>query len=357
MNPLHVIEAVLLALICVISFIGNLCLFIIVYTGRRDLRTISNTFLLNLALADLIVTVINMPITVVTILIDKQWFSHNACVGLGFTNIISFIGSVMSLALMAINRYFFIVHWKEYSSIFNRKNACLSIIILWVITIVISTPPLIGWSRYSYIPGKSYCFVDWRADAYYMYFMLGICFFGPLTTMIFCYTKILRFTGRVKRNLVGTEQEIKQAFVNTNNPHLRLLKSRVSSEEAKLTNTLLIVVSAFLISWSPFAITMFFDVYAETALPRVVDMGSLLFGYLNSMCNPIIYAARCNRFKKGYITLFFKCFRCVKRERVTIIPPRDALSNNDNTGNSASENSCKTASKIKAYFPRKSLSS
>ena len=324
MNPMHVIEAVVLSLICAISLIGNLCMFIIVFTGGRDLRTVSNAFLLNLAFADLIVTIINMPLTAVTVLVNKQWFSHNACVVLGFTNIISFIGSVMSLALLAINRYSFIVHWMEYASIFNRKKACLSIIILWVITILLAIPPLIGWSRYSYIPGKSYCFVDWRADAYYMYFMLSICFFGPLSTMIFCYTKILRFTGAVKRNLVTTEPKIKQAFVQSDK-HLRLLKSRVSPEEAKLTNTLLIVVSAFLISWAPFAITMFFDVYAVTALPRVVDMGSLLLGYLNSMCNPIIYAARNRRFKKGYLMLFFKSFPCAKRDRVTMVTEYGAV--------------------------------
>lgn len=319
MDTAAVMESVVLSLICVISLTGNLSLFLIVFYGNKNLRTVSNAFMLNLAFADVIVSIINMPITVATTIAEKQWFSHGVCVVLGFTNIISFIGSVMSLALMAINRYFYIVHWKKYTAIFNKKRACVSVLILWLITVLIAMPPLIGWSSYSFIPGKSYCFVDWQADAYYMYFMLSICFFGPLVTMIFCYSKILKFTGKVKRRIINAEHGVTHAFGQGDKRHDWLFKSRLSPEEVKLTNTLLIVVSAFLICWTPFAITMFFDVYSSKPLPRAIDMGSLLLGYLNSMCNPIIYAARNRQFKNGFIDLFSHCFPCFKKHRETTI--------------------------------------
>ena len=159
MNAFQVVEATVLVMICVISVVGNVSLFVVVFTGGKDLRTVSNGLMLNLAFADAIVSVINMPVTVATILVNEQWFNHSACVALGFINIVSFIGSVMSLALIAVNRYCFIVHWKKYGSIFTWTKAIFSVVLMWLITLLIAMPPLIGWSRYSYIPGKSYCFV------------------------------------------------------------------------------------------------------------------------------------------------------------------------------------------------------
>ena len=85
-------------------------------------------------------------------------------------------------------------------------------------------------------------------------------------------------------------------------------KSRISPEETKLTITLIFVVFLFVICWGPFAVTMFFDVYYQRPLPRAVEMISLLLGYLNSMCNPILYGLRNSAFKQGFRSLFTRCF-------------------------------------------------
>ena len=42
-------------------------------------------------------------------------------------------------------------------------------------------------------------------------------------------------------------------------------------------------------------------------MPRAVEMISLLLGYLNSMCNPILYGLRNSTFKKGLRDLYARC--------------------------------------------------
>ena len=66
------------------------------------------------------------------------------------------------------------------------------------------SPPLLGWAEYRFIPGKSYCFVYWPSDVYYMYFMITVCFFGPLSIMTFSYCNVLRFTKNLKRRIAAT---------------------------------------------------------------------------------------------------------------------------------------------------------
>ena len=310
-----IIEASILVFICTASILGNISLFF-VFTRRKNLRTISNGFLLNLAFADLLVSVLNMPITVVTI-VEQRWiFGDNACVLLGFTTMLSFVSSVMSLAMIAINRYYYVVQWKTYPASFTPKKSILFAGVVWLISLLLSLPPLLGWAEYRYIPGKSYCFVSWPSDVYYMYFMLTICFFGPLTIMCLSYFNILKFTREAKRRVdqhrdIKTQQEKQTKQENEICSYERSKRRfRMTQEEIKITNTLLIVVACFMACWAPFAITMFIDVYYPHPLPRAIDIGTLLLGYANSMCNPVVYGIRNQAFRSELVRLVTGCSDC-----------------------------------------------
>ena len=321
-----IIEAFILVIICVVSIFGNITLFVI-FTRRKILRTIANGFLLNLAFADLLVSVLNMPITVVTIVKQRWIFGEFACVLLGFTTMLSFVSSVMSLAMIAINRYYYVVQWKTYPSIFTPRRSVLFAGIVWLLSLLLSIPPLFGWAEYRYITGKSYCFVFWPSDVYYMYFMLTICFFGPLTVMSLSYFNILRFTREAKRRVdqhkdsvitqqqIQTRQESESYFFERNKRRFRM-----TQEEVKITNTLLIVVACFMACWAPFAMTMFFDVYYSCQLPRVVDISTLLLGYANSMCNPIVYGVRNQAVRSELVRLVTQCHcPCVNSNKVSVL--------------------------------------
>ncbi|XP_063965253.1 alpha-2B adrenergic receptor-like [Lytechinus pictus] len=79
-------------------------------------------------------------------------------------------------------------------------------------------------------------------------------------------------------------------------------EKRRKEEELKLTKSFLVVIFVFILCWFPFCITMFWSVFSkrDNAVPRPVDMGTLLLGYLNSCCNPIIYGVMNKRFRAGY---------------------------------------------------------
>ena len=293
-----------------------------------------------------------MPVTVVTIIKQRWVFGHTACVALGFFTILA---SNMSLGMIDINRYFYIVKWNTYTNTFSKRKALFYGVAVWVVSISLASPPLFGWSEYRFIPGKSYCFVYWPSNVYYMYFMITICFFGPLSVMAYSYYNILTFRRDTKRKvelarnnltcppprqettlsdkmqnnnpgiieLNCNEAETPQMNTqNNDNPYIieldcneaekpkernvksKSLQYQVTSEEARMTNTLLLAVALFMICWAPFAITMFFDVYNPRPLPRAVDIISLLLGYLNSMCNPILYGVRNSKFRQEFLNLY-----------------------------------------------------
>ena len=120
-------EASILVIIATVALIGNIGLWIVVLSNKR-LRTRSNVFILALSGADILVSGTNMPITVYTLISGTWQLSQTACVASGFITMITFIASVMFLAVISINRYLLICkpHW--FNALSTRRNVIIIVV-------------------------------------------------------------------------------------------------------------------------------------------------------------------------------------------------------------------------------------
>ena len=77
-------------------------------------------------------------------------------------------------------------------------------------------------------------------------------------------------------------------------------------EEHRLAMSLIVVVIVFVICWLPFCISMLLMIFAKEPVEREFHMFTLVVGYANSCCNPIIYGLMNKRFASGFKDLY--CF-------------------------------------------------
>nr|XP_006812026.1 PREDICTED: somatostatin receptor type 3-like [Saccoglossus kowalevskii] len=184
---------------------------------------------------------------------------------------------------------------------------------------VLASPPLAGWSVYSYLPGQSFCFCSWKSSESYTFFMVGVCFGGPCSVMAFCYVQIMREVRRSRRRISSedpsSDDDIQlkvstiagAVYSHKISIAQRKRRQRRHEEDVKLTFSFLVVITLFVISWMPFCATMFWSIYSSTPVPRPIDMATLLLGYFNSCCNPIVYGLMNKRYRWGYKRLFKNC--------------------------------------------------
>lgn len=119
-------EGVFLTLICIGAFIGNLSIWIIICKSK-DLRTVTNAFILSLTTADLLVAFINMPVTILTIFFGDWIMEDKECIIFGFINMFTLVLSVMSLCNISINRYIMVCKPIHFKTIYTKRNACIMI--------------------------------------------------------------------------------------------------------------------------------------------------------------------------------------------------------------------------------------
>nr|QBL02578.1 biogenic amine-like GPCR [Tripedalia cystophora] len=224
--------------------VGNCFVFIAVLWDNK-LRSKSNAFILCLSAADLLVAIFNIPLTIASVL-HPTWRSMDSriCQFSGFFEMLFLVASVQSLSIIGINRFYYVVHWKRYHERFTNIRVTLIIIGVWALSVLLCTPPLLGWSRYGYKATKNHCFVVWRSDAAYTYFMVLTCFMGPIFAMGICYYRIFKFNRERKKNKFSWLQRKPSTIeIKDNLPVQTKEKAKFSIQRGFKTNFVLEVSS------------------------------------------------------------------------------------------------------------------
>ncbi|XP_016950859.1 octopamine receptor [Drosophila biarmipes] len=186
--PKSLAVAVFLVLILV-TVVGNTLVILAVLTTRR-LRTVTNCFVMNLAITDWLVGTCVMPPSVVLYITGTWRFGWILCDIWISLDILLCTGSILSLCAISLDRYLAVTQPLTYSKKRRSKRlALLMILVVWITALSITCPPYLGW----YEAGRHQAeFVDCRYNqnkGYVVFSAMG-SFFIPLTVMLYVYVKI-----------------------------------------------------------------------------------------------------------------------------------------------------------------------
>lgn len=188
------ITTVVLTLIILLTIVGNILVILSVFT-YKPLRIVQNFFIVSLAVADLTVAILVMPLNVAYSIIGKWEFGIGFCKLWLTCDVLCCTSSILNLCAIALDRYWAITDPINYAQKRTLERVLLLITGVWVLSLIISSPPLVGWN-------------DWPEDfnrdtpcqltsnqGYVIYSSLG-SFFIPLAIMTIVYLEIYLATKR-----------------------------------------------------------------------------------------------------------------------------------------------------------------
>ena len=290
--PEVIIHTLSLVLTSVLALIGNSLVCFALYRNRR-LRTITNAYVLSLAVADLIVGALLIPIGAVASGFGRWLFGYNFCQFAGFVT--AFWGqlSTCTLGLASINRYFCVVRPHKYLHYFTRKKTVFSIAVVWVIsfvlTLIFSAMPVV----YQWTPNVLYCRgvgPDKRTERIF-YILFGCLFIFPMFLLVFCYGRICRVI-RQHNNSVA--------------PSLQDANSQVTTaQEIKTCRVIFAAVFGFCVCWTPFIVILFLEYGLQVTVPSSVKPIYPLLGSYSAWINPIIYGVMNQAMQNEFLNILF----------------------------------------------------
>lgn len=103
------------------------------------------------------------------------------------------MGSALTVGVIALDRYFAIIHCLRYSSWSRKKYGGILLSAIWFLTLLFSIPPAFGiWGDISYQNNKFLCLIFPGTYETFPVMSVLIGVLVPIVVMTFCYARIIR---------------------------------------------------------------------------------------------------------------------------------------------------------------------
>lgn len=207
-----------MVVVALLTLAGNIFVIGAIFTNK-PLRIVPNFFIVSLAVADLMVAVLVMPFHISTNVAGEWIYGEILCkIWLTF-DVFLCTASILNLCIIALDRYWAIHDPLNYARKRTIKRVLIMIAISWVLSGVISIPPLFGWgdsgSDNLYDFGTKSCTLS--SDKGFVLYSACGSFYIPLFVMSFVYCKIYLATKRRLQQRTKAAQKTKMAMMNSAN--------------------------------------------------------------------------------------------------------------------------------------------
>lgn len=260
--------------------VGSNVLILVAVYQTSSLRSISNFFVVSLAVSDLLVGLAVNPIYAVLFLTggsfnySRDWPMILAENWLWIQTVIT---STFNLTAISLDRYIAITNTFQYSQIVTSRRCVLGAVFIWTFSILFASVRFL-------IHDLRFLPILWIVTVVAMVFL-------PLVVICYCYFHIFR-AARHQQRQIAVLTSVNATYANT------VLKNK------KAAWTVGIIIGLFVLMWTP-SIAVSFVEFAMNAPCKRLDLVlswyfAAFLSFCSSCCNPWVYAARNREFRTAF---------------------------------------------------------
>ncbi|KAK7944839.1 hypothetical protein WMY93_000567 [Mugilogobius chulae] len=295
--------------IFLVGVLGNslTCAVILHY---KVMQTPTNLYLLSLALSDLLVLLMGMPLELL-----EMWRSYPFPLGESGCYFKTFLfetvcfASVLNVTALSVERYVAVVHPLKVKSLLTRAHVKKVIVMLWVMSMICAVPntslhgilllpPKFG----RHFPRSAMCYLVKPTWMYKLtilisalaFFMLPVLVMGVLYLLI--GLRLYRERGTIRDTCTAFGED------RVSGAHMQKLSKR----NMQVTKMLCVLVVVFTLCWAPFHMDRLMWSFLDTSsqlhlmIFEPVHIVSGVFFYLSSAVNPVLYSLMSTRFREMF---------------------------------------------------------
>ena len=295
-----------LSVVSIVALIGNI-LVVATVVKTPSLRTSTNYYIVNMAFSDLLGPLFNWLLYVSegmltpTVFISGTLASSVCKLGM-YLRAVSQIVSILSLVLIALDRFVAIVFPLKAMTIMNVKIRVIFLLLSWLIPFFFVLPYAL-FAKIIKEGDQTFCRFMMRDEALTIFNGVGIVlsYAFPLIAIIALYSVIIRSLKKTP-NLLKGKEDAKRRQQN-----LRIVKILIS------------IVFAFFICWTPLTVysllkKLYPSLFTEDKCFYILGFTFYVFPSLSTAVNPIILFVLSTNYNRALKVLCSFHFSVCKRE-------------------------------------------
>ncbi|KAG4068574.1 hypothetical protein HA402_004915 [Bradysia odoriphaga] len=277
------------AVVCIVGLMGN-TLVIYVVLRFSNMQTVTNMYILNLAIADECY-LIGIPFLIATVHMGDWVFGQAVCkIYMVSTSITQYTSSIF-LLIMSADRYIAICHHISSPKYRTPMVSRIVSILAWVTSVLIMLPIMMYADIAEKKTGAYTCNVLWpdsnghSSGFSFTIYALVLGFAVPIVFISFFYFSVIK--------------KLRSMAKKTNKS-----KGKRRSHK-KVTKLVLTVITVYIMCWMPYWISQVSLMISTSMCSSKLEVTIFLIvgclGYINSAINPILYAYLSDNFKKSFL--------------------------------------------------------
>lgn len=281
--------------IFLLSLIGNSMTVHIIVRGRL-IRKNAHLFLLNMAAADLVITVVYLPRMVIMMVYGTKWFVSGTpglvlCRTVPFLHHVALLLSVLCTLSTTLDRFCSMVF--PLRKMITQTVARIIVMSTWVLAIVLRSPYLIAPELIRRSTSSLSCATNLKSlfGRYTEVYTKGlVCLYCTVvvTTLVLYIVTIIKLRGTKPPGAFNTASE-----------------KRKEEASRQLLNMLFVITVCFVLCWSVYFFA--FDIF-NRPLDCSIRFVRLFLAHSNSAINPFVLVWFNKHFRDGYRRFFANVF-------------------------------------------------
>ncbi|XP_072232422.1 G-protein coupled receptor 26-like [Leuresthes tenuis] len=315
MDFAEIIFALYIVVVAVVSLLSNLLVLLCFVNSTEIRRQVPGVFTMNLSFCNILITVLNMPATLVGIIRHQQPFGDCICHTVSFLETFLTANTMLSMAALSIDRWIAVVFPLSYATKMRYKDALIMVCYSWLHSFTFSlTALLFSWVDYNDVYASCTLQSSEEGSDRIKFTIFTIVFHVTsfmLSLLILCFTylkvlKVARFhckridiiTMQTLFLLVDIHPSVKQRC---------LVEQKRRKQRA--TKKISIFIGSFIICFAPYVITRLAELLPFVDINRHWGIISKCLTYSKAASDPFAYSLLRQQYKKVLVTVVNRLLR------------------------------------------------
>lgn len=297
---LMTLTAVLITIFMIVGLLGNAITILALLRCPR-VQNVTAAFICSLCVADFSFCLLVLPFEI-SRFANGEWLFGDGfiCVLFPVLRYWNVGCSLLSIAMITINRFVMIAFNNVYNKIYEKRWVVVQILFIWGYSFGMLVPTLAGqWGRFGYHSKLMTCTVI-RVNglsAKKALFLIG--FLIPAVAIVICYVGI--FLVIVLSDKRMRHHSVKAGIKETSQQK-KSREERRRKNEMRITRMSLVIFITFLLCYLPVTVAKLKDPFVK--YPGLHILGYILC-YFSACVNPIIYVIMSRQYRQAYKTVLF----------------------------------------------------